>query len=170
MALTFPCQNALSRATRAACRRRPRSRRCSTARRHGERQTRWSTTVGSARTARPCPCRGCPCTGPARGRRRRRRPCRRAGAPARGSRSSPRIVRWYVLVRQLMMLSFLVFDGKLFFSLLSVRPCNQEISWRICTKEWLATTRESGLREATRGQSVDELRERHSHAERVDNL
>ncbi|ONM22489.1 hypothetical protein ZEAMMB73_Zm00001d005983, partial [Zea mays] len=80
-------------ATRAACRRRPRSRRCSTAHRHGERQTRWSTTVGSARTARPCPCRGCPCTGPARGRRRRRRPCRRAGAPARGSRSSPRIVR-----------------------------------------------------------------------------
>ncbi|ONM57985.1 hypothetical protein ZEAMMB73_Zm00001d021681 [Zea mays] len=49
------------------------------------------------------------------------------------------------------------------------QPANK-ISWRICTKEWLATTRESVLREATRGQSVDELRERHSHAERVDNL
>jgi hypothetical protein len=89
MTLTFPCPNALFRATRAACRRRPRSRRCSAARRRGERRTRWSTTAGSARTARPCPCQGCPCTGQARARRRRRRPCRRAGVPARGSRSSP---------------------------------------------------------------------------------
>jgi hypothetical protein len=78
----------LGRERRAACRRRPR---CSAARRRGGRRTRWSTTAGSAWTARPCPCpcrwRRRPCTG-----RRRRRPCRRAaatGAPAPGSRSSP---------------------------------------------------------------------------------
>ena len=87
----------VGRARRAAVSwRRPLSRRCSAARRRGERQTRWSTTAGSAWTTRPCPC---PCRwwpprcrwpGPTRGRRWRR-PCRRAArrAPAPGSRSSP---------------------------------------------------------------------------------
>ena len=103
----FLSERVLGRERRAVCRRRPRSRRCSAARHRGERRIRWSTTAGSAWTARPCPC-PCPCrdcrwwppppqwpsSGRPRARQwRRRRPCRRAagpaGAPAPGSRSSP---------------------------------------------------------------------------------